>query len=483
MATIDPLGWPVSYGVEFLMSRTARLIFVGALIVTTVALTAGGDDKVVVKPGDDLHDALGRTAASGTLVLMPGTYELSAPLSIKTKEVRIEASKPRGATIVAGEALANRGSMLKVDAPGVSLHGLVLDGRFVPGLRAVRGIRGQTGDSSGSASLVIDDCEVFHFARHALDLDGDETQVRDCDIYQNLWFRNGERADAHGVVTSHAHGMRVEGCDIRQCSGDCIQAERGSWDDFRVVDCELWDAPLEEDMGGFAAGMSVTENAIDTKHRFANRGRIAVTNCRIHGFRSELISNPSALNLKENADVVVDGCVVYDSNIAFRLRGRSKGMWMYPAVVNCLVGGNNVAFRLEDKLQRFRMFHCTVYGNKQTLVWAPGRPTWDRDYFQWDRSGWANVNNLWVGLQELPEISAAEELGARDNHVLSTRDVDEWLVPKKPILVPETPALIDRWYEPSGRVTKDKHGTVRPEQAMIGAQESAPAETDTDNGS
>ena len=185
--------------------------------------------------------------------------------------------------------------------------------------------------------------------------------------------------------------------------------------------------------------------------------------------------------MKEGVDAVVDGCLVYDSEIALRLRGKSKGMRMFPTVMNCLLGGNTIAFRLENGLQKFRMFHCTVYGNQMNVVWAPSRRTWSRDYFEWDHSGWANVNNLWGGLPRLPEISSSKGLGAHGNRLLTTGDVDEWLVPKKAILVPEAPAMVDRWYEPTGRVSKDKHGAQRKGQTMIGAQETAPTSaTDTD---
>ena len=56
-----------------------------------------------------------------------------------------------------------------------------------------------------------------------------------------------------------------------------------------------------------------------------------------HGFRNGFITNMAAFNLKEHVDVTVERVTVYDSEIAFRLRGRcgTGGAWV--AIQNAVV--------------------------------------------------------------------------------------------------------------------------------------------------
>ena len=76
---------------------------------------------------------------------------------------------------------------------------------------------------------------------------------------------------------------------------------------------------------GFAAGAVPGENAMDTKAAAANvRSRITVRDTIASGFRGGLISNMAAFNFKENVDATVDGVTVFDSEIAFRLRGPAR---------------------------------------------------------------------------------------------------------------------------------------------------------------
>jgi hypothetical protein len=309
----------------------------------------------------------------------------------------------------------------------------------------------------------------LHFAHHAIDIDGDDAIVRKCFIHDNLWNENGVRHDVHGVVTTNAQRLTIEQCTIHNCSGDCVQGERGNWDMLRIVNCELTNAPLPRDLGGFQRGTYPGENAFDSKHISGSRGRVAVVNCRMHGFRTKLRVYTSAIVLKENVDAVIDSCDFYDSTIALRLRGFSRGMAMWPVVMNCVIRGNDVAFRLEDRLQKFRLLHCTIYDNRQQTIWAPGsgRP-WRGN---WDNSEWALINNLWIDPASVPEIATREDFGAAGNLVMARSDVDSRLVPLDPVQGGPVPPVVDKWYEPTGLVVRDKRGVKRKTPGHVGAFE------------
>lgn len=442
-------------------------------ITVSVALgcgaLGGAGSEVVVEPGDDLQAALVKVADSGTIVLGPGTYRVTQTLEISKPGITLRASQPRAAKLVVADDFKSPGPVLRINRPNVTIEGLVLDGRFRRLTKAIRAPSPKESNEPGAGGLIVDNCEIYHFAHHAVDIDGNNSIVRNCAIYQIMWNDAGERKDAHGIVTTNAKGMLIENCEIYQCSGDCVQGERGAWNDLRIVNCDLWDAPLPADMGGFEQGSYVSENAIDTKHRGSHRGRLALVGCKLHGFRTPLIPHPSALVLKENVDVVVDGCDIYDSKIGLRLRGISKGKTMRVALINCVVRDNDAAFRLEDRLQNFRMYHCTMHENQEQIVWAPRRKRW------WGRTtptGWSNVNNLWIGVRSLPEISESPRLGAENNFVLAANEVDENLIPLQTADGVEVPPLVDKWYAPTGRVEKDKNGMQRRPVSTVGAVES-----------
>jgi hypothetical protein len=66
----------------------------------------------------------------------------------------------------------------------------------------------------------------------------------------------------------------------------------------------------------------------------------------------------AAFNLKEHVDATVDRVTVYDSQIAFRLRGGAPGAWV--AVTNAVVHHVDIAFRYEDEIEQLRIAHTTL---------------------------------------------------------------------------------------------------------------------------
>ncbi len=428
--------------------------------------------KIEVNPGDDLAAKCKKAWKGTEIIINDGVYILSRTIYVESAGVSIHAKNSGKVRIVASKKIKSGSPMIHIREAGVSIKGIIFDGQFVENIRGLRGSIDDDHPEEGANDLLIENCEFTRLTKHAVDIDGARTIVRNTVIHKILrQNKEGERIDAHGIVTKHGKDIVIDRVDIRQCSGDAIQVDRGRWNNFRVINSHLWDSPLEEDMGGYKKGIYVSENAIDTKHVSKSRGTIALVNCRIHGFRTKLINNTAALNLKEGVEAVVDSCEVYDSDIGVRLRGFSKGMQMNPIIINTIIRDNNTGLRLEDKLRNFRMAFCTMVGNKKDINWAPDRKIWSKSYFKWDHSGWLNMNNLWIGSLKLPEISQSEKLGAANNMIIDRTEVDKNLKPVESCPAIQTPGFVDTWYEPTGMVVKDKSGSLRKKPSTIGAFE------------
>jgi hypothetical protein len=356
------------------------------------------------------------------------------------------------------EAERSLRSLFHITAPEVTIEGLAIDGKFVDATGAVRGIK-------TAAKLTLRDCEIRNFTRHVVDIDGDDSLIERCHIHHGLWMKQGERDDAHGIVTEHSRRLKIDRCQVHNVSGDTFQAGRGDWQDIVIVDCDFWDGPLESDMAGFKAGTHTAENAIDTKlDGKVERGRLTLKNCQFHGFRSTLIGNTSALNLKENADVVVDSCVVSDSTVGLRLRGTHRG-GVWTTVVNCTIRDCDVGIRHEDNLEKLRLVHNTMARCKSFFVRAPARSKIG--------SGWVVANNLLLDIPRFPE-----EVRSANNQALLMKNADpKTFLPKDIERIRGVPVkdALPRWYGEA--VTVDQAGATRSvDRPVMGAFERAAVE-------
>ena len=220
--------------------------------------------EIVVSPADDLEAALEMVPEGGRIVLQAGIHRPRGALRLERAGVTL-AGEPGAEVHVPEDFQAD--SLLTVRADGVRITGLVLDGGFASS-RAIR-------SEKTTRDLRIEKCEVRFWGKHGIDLDGAEQLVLNCHIHDCLSKAEGIRTDAHGVVTLHANGLRIEGCRISNCSGDSVQADRGTWQDVEIVDCDMSLEPLVKSMGGFAEGDLVGENAFDSKRESSlPRGKV-----------------------------------------------------------------------------------------------------------------------------------------------------------------------------------------------------------------
>ncbi len=189
----------------------------------------------------------------------------------------------------------------------------------------------------------------------------------------------GGRQDAHGIVGAAVRNLVVRDCEIHTFSGDGLQFDPAriapGWDGVTVERTHIWLEPLPVAENGFPAGVAPGENAIDTKASPSfPRSTMVLRDIVAHGFRNGLITNMAAFNLKEYVDVTVERVTVYDSEIAFRLRGVGVAGGAWVAIQNAVVYDALTAFRYEDTIQNLRIWNSTVGGSVTNLFQAAASP-------------------------------------------------------------------------------------------------------------
>jgi len=315
--------------------------------------------------------------------------------------------------------------------------------------------------TSAGNFLELRNVEVRRSSRDLIDLGSPEGVVIDGCLIHHALNPVGGRSDAHGVVGGAVRNLTIRDTEIHTFSGDGVQVDPGrtapGWDQVTVERSKIWLAPLPAPENGFAAGVVPGENAIDTKQAATNiRSRLVVRDTIAFGFRAG-ITNMAAFNLKDYVDATIDGVIVFDSEIAFRLRGAAAGA--HVLVKNTVVHDVLTAFRYEDDIQDLRIWNSTVGLNVTRVFQAASAPAATLD-----------VRNL-LTIQPLPAaflapsnlrvaVSAFVNAAAHDYHLAAS-----------------SPAVDagDRLTD----VTVDRDGVERPQGGAydIGAYEAAVAET------
>jgi len=401
-------------------------------------------------PFGRIQDALNAARAGDVITVAPGTYAetlttvrdgaAGAPITLRTAQPR---------TAVATRA----GRVLSVGHAYLVVEGLVLDGQYGPD-DTVR-------VTSAGNFLELRNVEVRRSSRDLIDLGSPEGVVIDGCLIHHALNPVGGRSDAHGVVGGAVRNLTIRDTEIHTFSGDGVQVDPGrtapGWDQVTVERSKIWLAPLPAPENGFAAGVVPGENAIDTKQAATNiRSRLVVRDTIAFGFRAG-ITNMAAFNLKDYVDATIDGVTVFDSEIAFRLRGAAAGA--HVLVKNAVVHDVLTAFRYEDNIQDLRIWNSTVGLNVTRVFEAASAPAATLD-----------VRNL-LTIQPLPAaflapsnlrvaVSAFVNAAAHDYHLAAS-----------------SPAVDagDRLTD----VTVDRDGVERPQGGAydIGAYEAAVAET------
>jgi len=223
--------------------------------------------------------------------------------------------------------------------------------------------------------------------------------VEDVEIHHFLNGSFGSKDDSHGLAVTDTDGITIRRANIHHVSGDSLQVDPNRSpgqisDNIIIEDSELWTGPLAETFNsGWQAGDSPGENAIDTKvlkSGFANEIRLKITlrNVTAHGWTAvPEISNRAVFNLKEKISAELDRITVYDSEIAFRVRGALGNA--KTVISNAVIYDVGIAIRAEDDLTGLRVYNSTFgHGVTEQLRHAGGSG---------GVSSWDWRNNAFVG--------------------------------------------------------------------------------------
>ena len=342
-------------------------------------------------PFGRVQQALDVAQAGDIITIGPGTYAESLQTvraGTATLPIRVRAQHERGTATI-----TFAGRVLAVNHPYIHVESLVLDGQYSAADTVVV--------SSAGSFFALRDTEVRRSSRDLIDIRAPQgVLIEGCLIHHALNATNG-RTDAHGIVAGAARDLTIRDTEIHTFSGDGFQIDPGrsapGWDRVTIEGSRIWLAPLPAAENGFPAGAVPGENAVDTKVGQAlPRATIVIRDTTAWGFRAGLIGNMAAFNLKEDIDATVDRVTVYDSDIAFRLRGpgsATTGAWV--TVKNAVVYDTARAFRYEDDIQNLRIWNSTIGRNVPTS-------------FQAASSGSAGleVRNLLVLGSRLPSVAS-----------------------------------------------------------------------------
>ena len=404
-------------------------------------------------PFGGVQQALNAALPGDTVTVRPGTYS-GAVRSVRNgsaaARIRVRAQNARGSA-----TLTTAGTVLRVDHAYLIVEGLVLDGQYAAA---------DTVDvNTGANYLVLRNLEVRRSSWDLVDIGSPIGVVIEDSLIHHALNAAGGRTDAHGVAAGAVRDFTIRNTEIHTFSGDGFQVDPGrsapGWTRVTVEGCRIWLAPLAVAVNGFAAGAVPGENAIDTKASNAlPRATLTIRNTTASGFRAGLIANMAAFNLKENVAATVDRVTVYDSEIAFRLRGpgtsTTGGAWV--TVANAVVYNTAVAFRYEDNIANLKIWNSTI-GEKVAQSFRAASS---------GRAG-VEVRNLLVRGPLTPEASHLSNRSVAPAAFVNAAAHNYALAPGSPAIDAGI-ALME--------VTTDRIGTARPKGRSfdIGAYEAVP---------
>ncbi|MBA3886446.1 MAG: hypothetical protein H0X67_12040 [Acidobacteria bacterium] len=307
-------------------------------------------------PFGKIQDGLNAAQPGDVVHLRPGTYQevlRTVRNGSASTRITVRAASGRGSVLV-----TMSGRVLTVSHAYVTVEGLVLDGQF--------GTSDLVRIETAGHGFTLRDSEVRRTSRDAIDMGAPHDVLIEKSLIHHALNAADGRTDAHGIVAGAVRRLTIRDTEIHTFSGDGVQVDPGraapGWSDVTIEGCRIWLAPLPTAVNGFAAGTVPGENALDTKAAAGNpRATITVRDTVAFGYRGGLISNMAAFNLKEHIDAVMDRVTVYDSEIAFRMRGAGANSTGAEVLVqNSVVYDTATAFRYEDDIQKTRLYNVTV---------------------------------------------------------------------------------------------------------------------------
>ena len=399
--------------------------------VWAAELFVGGED-------DELHivsAALLIARAGDVVILRPGTYREALRSNAPNVTLRGEpGDQPVLITVP--------GTVLRVEHAGFSVENLIFDGQYgdgdavavggnADGFQMTRSEVRRSGqdciDIGSQHDVRIEDSVVHHCLRTA----APSCAQQPCPIPPDCATLECHK-DAQGIAAGAVRNLHIVNTEIHTFSGDGLQVDADrlhpGWGEVVVDGCDIWLEPLPSAVAGYAAGIVPGENAIDTKTPIdiERPSRLTISYTTAHGFRGGL-ERMSAFNLKENVDVDANGITVYNSEIAFRIRGRNEKS-PYSAkvtIANAVFYDVGTVIRYENAIDQIKMHHITIGGGVSRIfqnVASHRRPVIDG-------------RNVLVLGQKLPQqLQAWNNLAVGFDAFFNGKDHDYRLAPGSPAI-------------------------------------------------
>lgn len=396
-------------------------------------------------PFGSVQKALEQVSAGDTVHVRAGTY---------SEQLTTESAGTKGDPIrITGEG------KVRIEAPDRVLdvrhpHHVFESIHFDANFASSDGVRVKdAGDGT-----IFRNVEVSRAGKDCIDLRSPEgVRIERSLIHDCLRWENG-REDAHGIVAGAVRDLVIRNTEVHTFSGDAFQVDpdrqKPGWTDVRIIGCKFWLEPLPKKKQGFPAGKSPGENAIDTKtmETVSNRAELHVEDTVAYGYRNGFISNQAAFNIKESVEATFDGVTVYDSEIAFRLRGavgsHPKGSVTH--IYNAVLYDLDKAIRFEDGIQEPIEVYNATFGRGIDRNFQGAAVPEPEDQ-------WLDIRNLLVLGDSIPsQASGSGNAKASDGGFRDVMNGDYRLAGK--------PAFVDQG-EMLSAVTTDRRGASRPKGA------------------
>jgi hypothetical protein len=331
--------------------------YIGPMVETGVyyvSVTNGDDSYSGNKsnPFKSIQHALNTAVAGERIIIREGTYTESLTFpNAGTIFERITMKSYPGEEV----KIKIQGKVIDIDNPYITIDGFIIDGDW--GTEDII----QVGDNADN--LILKNVEVMNTRRDCIDMASPENVlVENSKIHDCINVQDGNREDAHALVTYGVKNLIINNSEFYYVSGDTLQFQYNGWDNIIVENTILWNAKLPTSRGGAPAGVDPGENAVDTKYEIADgRGRLFLKNVTAYGWRSDYISNAAAFNIKHNVEVVFDGVTTYDNEIAFRLRGPGSRGGAHVTLKNIIIYDSDKGVRYEDNIENLKIYN-SIFG-------------------------------------------------------------------------------------------------------------------------
>jgi hypothetical protein len=331
--------------------------YIGPMIETGVyyvSITNGDDSYSGNKsyPFKSIQHALNTAVAGERIIIREGTYPESLIFPNAGTALDRITMKPYPGEEV---KIKVQGKVIDVDNPYITINGFIIDGDW--GTEDI--IR--VGDNGNN--LILKKVEVMNTLRDCIDMASPENVlVENSKIHDCINVQDGNREDAHALVTYGVKNLVINNSELYYVSGDTLQFQYDGWDNIIVENTVLWNGKLPTSRGGAPAGVDPGENAVDTKYEIADgRGKLFLKNITAYGWKSDYISNAAAFNIKHNVEVVFDGVTTYDNEIAFRLRGPGDRGGAHVTIMNTIIYNSDKAVRYEDNIENLKIYN-SIFG-------------------------------------------------------------------------------------------------------------------------